>query len=182
MSETISDQYKIELNPAEIELKSVIKNLARLYVYELTRFTGEDIPENGLIEAHDDCFNFDRYWSKAGHYPFIIKVNNQLAGFVLINKEGSDSKVDWHVVEFYIVAKYQGKGIGRHIAHKLLTSFSGVWEVAQMPDNLPAIYFWRSIIQQVTKGKYVEQRKKIHHPTPHEMIIQTFKIENQRTP
>ena len=174
MSHDILEPCKIKLIPAEIELKPVIKNLARFYVYELSRYSGEDIPEDGLFEAFDSCFNFDSYWSSSEHHPFIIRVNDKLAGFVLINKKGSQLDVDWHLAEFYIVASFQNKGIGRQIAVQLLNLFPGRWEVAQMPKNLPAINFWRSVIQQFTNGDYIEQRQQIHSPEPHEMIIQTF--------
>ena len=174
MSEQIIEQCNIQLIPAEIELKPVIQNLARFYVYEFSRHSGEDIPESGLFEAVDACFNFDSYWSVAGHYPFIIRVDEKLAGFVLINKQGSSLGIDWHLAEFYIIAKFQGKGIGRQIAHQVLSKFPGVWQVAQTPHNVPAIHFWRSVIQQFTNGEYTEERKQIQTLDPHEMIVQTF--------
>lgn len=167
-------RYKAKLIPAGIELKPVIKNLARFYVYELSRYSGEDVSEDGLFEAYETCFNFDSYWTEAGHYPFIIRVDNQLAGFVLLNNIGSNPNVDWHLVEFYILASFQGRGIGRQVALQLLNAYQGVWEIAQMPENLPAIGFWRSVIQQFTQGKYTEHRELIINPEPHEMILQRF--------
>lgn len=171
-----------KLIPAEIELKPVIKHLASFYVYELSRYTGEDVSENGLFEPYASCFNFDSYWREADHYPFIIRVDNKLAGFVLMNKKGGSPDVDWHLVEFYILASYQGRGIGRQIALQLLNTFPGLWEIAQIPENLPAIHFWRSVIQQFTHGKYVEHREQIKRPEPHEMIVQRFRssgVQNQ---
>jgi hypothetical protein len=44
-----------------------------------------------------------------------------------------------------------------------------------MPKNLPAINFWRSVIQQFAKGDYTEQRKQIQTPSPHEMIVHKFR-------
>jgi [ribosomal protein S5]-alanine N-acetyltransferase len=162
--------HTIELVPATIEFKPIIKNLARFYVYELTRYSEEDIPEDGLYEAYDASFNFDKYWEEAGYFPFIIRVDKKLAGFIFVNNEGSSSEVDWYLAEFYVLSKFQNKGIGRQVALQLLSQFTGTWEVTEMPKNLPAIRFWRSIIQQFTKGKYTE----IKSPNPHEMICQRF--------
>ncbi|HBI21047.1 MAG TPA: GNAT family N-acetyltransferase [Legionella sp.] len=175
MLESAVDPCKVKLIPASIQSKSVIKNLARFYVYELSRYNGEDIPENGLFKAHDACFNYDSYWREAGHYPFIIRVDDHLAGFVLVNQKGSRSEVDWHLAEFFILAGFQNKGVGRHVVGLLLNRFSGLWEVAQMPNNLPAIHFWRSVIQQFTSGQYTETQQQVHNPHPHEMIIQRFR-------
>lgn len=167
----------VKLMPASRQSKSIIKNLARFYIYELSRYSGEDIPNDGLFKASEACFHFDDYWRDAGHYPFLIQVDNQLAGFVLVNKKGSSKQVDWHLVEFYIIARFQNKGIGRQITRQLFNQFPGLWEVAQMPNNLPAIRFWRSTIQKLTNGQYTEVQKKIQNPHPHEMIIQQFTIK-----
>ena len=174
MLDNAAKPYNVRLIPARIQSKSVIKNMARFYVYELSRYSGEDIPENGLFKAHEDCFNYDRYWREAGHHPFIIRVDDHLAGFALVNKQGTRSEVDWHLAEFFILASFQKKGIGRQVAGLLLNQFSGVWEVAQMPNNLPAIHFWRSVIQPLTNGQYTEVQQQVKHPHPHEMVIQHF--------
>jgi predicted acetyltransferase len=166
---------KVELLPARIELKPVIKNLARFYVYEFSKYNEEDFPEDGLYEPYESCFHFDHYWSEEGYHPFVIRVDDKLAGFVLLNKNGSSSNADWYLAEFYIAAKFQKKGIGRRIALQLLNKFHGTWEITQMPNNLPAIIFWRSVIQQFTKGQYKEERQQIQTPDPHEMIVHTFR-------
>lgn len=127
-----------------------------------------------MLEAYEACFNFDSYWNEEGYYPFIIRVEDKLAGFILVNKKGSTSDVDWYLAEFYIVAKFQNKGIGRQVALQVINKFPGLWEIMQIPKNLPAINFWRKVIQQFTRGKYTEQRKQIQTPKPHEMIIQKF--------
>jgi predicted acetyltransferase len=175
MSEKIADRNQIQLIPAGAEFKSVIKNLARFYVYELSRFHEEDIPDDGLYEPYETSFNFDHYWQEPEHYPFIVRIENKLAGFVLINKKGSSDDIDWYLAEFYIIAKFQHKGFGRLLAFQLFKMFSGNWEISQMPTNLPAIKFWRSVLDHFTKGNYTEQRIQIEKPNPHEMITHKFR-------
>ncbi|MCR9191500.1 MAG: GNAT family N-acetyltransferase [Gammaproteobacteria bacterium] len=173
--------YKIECVLAPIDLKPTIKNLARFYVYEFSRYTGEDFPKDGLFEAFETSFNFDKYWDNKNYYPFIFHVDNQLAGFALINKKGSSVDIDWYLAEFYIVAKFQNKGIGRHIAMHLFAQFSGVWEVMQIPNNIPALSFWRKIIQQLTGGQYTETLTQIQTPHPHQMIVHKFQNKEHTT-
>ncbi len=169
---------KIELIPASIKEKPVIKNLARFYVYELSRYDANQsrskIPEDGLYEAYDKYFSFDSYWDKLGYHPFIIRVQDELAGFVLVNKNVSESDVDWHIAEFFIIAKFQGQGIGRQIAIKIFNQFSGTWEVMQMLLNKPAITFWKTVISDYTRGQYLEFRKTISEPEVHDMIVLKF--------
>ena len=179
--------YKIECIPATIKLKPAIQNLARFYVYEFTRYTEEGFPENGLLEAFESSFHFDNYWQDRDHYPFIFRVDNQLAGFALVNKKGCTNGVEWYLAEFYIVAKFQNKGIGRYIAMHLLTQFSGIWELRQISNNLPALTFWRKVLQDFTHGQYTETLQEFQTPHPHKMVIHKFQshgnfIDNALSP
>ncbi len=170
--------FNVELIAAPLEAKTAIKNLARFYVYELSRYKTEDpssgFPENGLYEAFEKCFEFDKYWSEPGYFPFIIRVNHELAGFVLVNKTHGSKGIDWFLSEFFIVAKFQGKGIGRKIAIQVFEGFKGHWELMQLPQNKPATQFWQSVLDEYTNGNYVEVKELLQNPSPHEMIIHRF--------
>ena len=48
--------------------------------------------------------------------------------------------------EFFILAKFQRHRLGGKIACKIFDQFPGVWEVAAMPGNDPALKFWSSVI------------------------------------
>lgn len=65
----------------------VIQNMARFYVYDMSRtcgFISEDwvCPKNGLYES----FDFKGYFEENDRYAFLIKIDDELVGFVLINK------------------------------------------------------------------------------------------------
>lgn len=170
----------VELIPAPIESKDVIKNMARFYVYELSKYNNHadsEFPEDGLHEAYDLYFHFDDYWNKTGYYPFIIRVAGKLAGFAFVNKRGSTPDVDWYLAEFFIAAKYQRKGIGRHIAIQIFDKFQGQWEVMQIPANKAAIHFWQNVINQYTNGHYTKTKKIIFEPENHEMIVLGFQAK-----
>lgn len=153
----------------------VIQNMARFYAYDLSKSCGFyslydwSFPENGLYEARD----LSDYW-KPGHYPFVILVENELAGFALIDKTGTTLDVDWNIGEFFIVGKFQGKGVGRHVAIQIFNQFAGTWEVMQMPDNTPAIKFWKKVVADYTKNEFMESRKTILEPEPHDNIVLKF--------
>ncbi|MBX9587124.1 MAG: GNAT family N-acetyltransferase [Gammaproteobacteria bacterium] len=166
---------KIDILEAPVDKVPVIQNMARFYAYDLSKSCGFyslfdwSFPEDGLYEALD----LSNYW-KPDHYPFLIRVDGELAGFVLIDKIGTTSDVDWNMGQFFIVGKYQGKGVGRQVAVQIFEKFSGTWEVMQMPDNIPAIAFWKKVIAGYTNNKYSEERKIIQEPQPHENIVLKF--------
>lgn len=166
---------KIELIPATDEQKSIVQNMARFYVYDMSKYCGHnpnwEFPENGLYEA----FDLAHFW-EPGKFPFIIRINDELGGFALINNMGSTPDVNWDLGEFFVVGKFQRKGIGRQVAIKIFNQFPGIWEVRQMPDNIPAITFWKSVINDYTKGQFSEGLKTFSSPdrAPYKNIVLKF--------
>ena len=170
----------IEIDEAPLEMMPVIQNMARFYAYDLSKSCGFydlfdwSFPENGLYEAID----LSGYW-KPDHFAFFIRVEGELAGFALIDKIGTTPDVDWNMGQFFIVGKYQGKGIGHQVASEIFSQFPGIWEVTQMPDNIPAIAFWKKVIADFTDNKYLEERKIFQEPKPHENIVLKFNVRDK---
>lgn len=173
---------KIELIKATISDYSVIQNMARFYAYDMSRDCGQQLkgwefPKNGLYECND----FKKYLEGNANHAYLIKVDDELAGFVFINKLEVMPIVDWNMGEFFIVAKFQRSGIGRTIAKQIFDQFPGEWSVGAIPQNTRALNFWRKIIAEYTHGKFheiektSEQLKTAEHPDPYPMIILRFK-------
>lgn len=167
-------ELKVSLYKATKDDKRTIQNLGRFYVYEMYRYCGDlptwKVPANGLFA----CINLSSYCEKPDRHAFLVKVDDELAGFVLINKIGSTSDVDWNVGEFFIVSKFQGKGIGEYVAEQIFNQFPGIWETSQIPENTPAIAFWNKVVSRYTKGQFSRSLKTIPKPKPHPMIVLRF--------
>jgi predicted acetyltransferase len=173
---------KITLSKATKDDKNTIQNLGRFYVYEMSRYCGFlpswEVPQNGLFE----CIDLSSYCEKLDRYAFLVKVDDELAGFVLINKVGSTPDVDWNIGEFFIVSKFQGKGVGRYVAENIFNQFPGVWETSQIPENTAAIAFWDNVVSQYSHGRFEKTLKSVLEPKPHPMIILKFTSFREFTP
>jgi len=172
-----SSPIVVSATPADQE---TIQNMARFYVYEMSRscgqMTGWEMPANGLYE----CSDLSRYFIDKDRFPFLIRVQEELAGFVLVNKVGTSPDIDWNIGEFFVLAKFQGSGIGKEIAFQIFDRFEGIWEVAQMPKNLPAVKFWKKVVSEYASGFFKETSQVIHEPTLHPMIV--LKFESKKGP
>ena len=63
------------------EEKEILRNLMEKYRYEFSQY--DDLDTNNLgLYGYD---YFDNYWTENNRFPFFIKVNNKLAGFIMIN-------------------------------------------------------------------------------------------------
>ncbi|ARB93957.1 GNAT family N-acetyltransferase [Legionella longbeachae] len=155
---------KPQLIPASLNDYPTIRNMARFYIYDLSRSCGHDsadwaLPSDGLYEA----FDCKKYFEEASRKAFLIKILDELAGFVLLNKVSTFSDIDWNVGEFFILARFQRQGIGQLVAHELWNTHPGRWEVSVLPENKGGLSFWRKTISVFTNGKYSEAVKEIDY-------------------
>ncbi|MBS0289828.1 MAG: GNAT family N-acetyltransferase [Proteobacteria bacterium] len=173
---------RTELIKATLADYEVVQNMARFYAYDMSRDCGQQLegwefPKNGLYECND----FKKYLEGNSNHAFLIKIDDELAGFLFVNKLEVMPEVDWNIGEFFIVAKFQRSGIGRTIAKRIFDQFPGEWSVGAIPQNTRALNFWRKIIVEYTHGKFhevektSEQLKTAEHPDPYPMILLRFR-------
>ena len=168
-------KLNIEIKPATFTEYPTIQNMARFYVYDRTAFMGWECPEDGLFE----CIDFKHYFENLNEKAFLIRVDGEIAGFVLLDKMQLLETVDWHMGEFFILAKFQGKNVASIVAKLLFNDHPGKWSVAVMPENLKAVKFWQKAILGLCETynevfKTAEELRTLENPDPHSMIIFTF--------
>ena len=145
----------IALQRVEFHQKSTLRNLIELYKYDFSEFDPEDVNESGLYEYK----YLDHYWTEDGRYPFFIRVDGALAGFVLVRKlDDIDELPVYCMAEFFVMKKYRHQGVGEKAATEIFNQFQGAWRVAQIEANAPAQHFWRKIIGRYTNNDYREIR------------------------
>ena len=142
----------ITIIPAVIADYPTIQNMARFYVYDRTVYMGWECPEDGMFE----CIDFKHYFEDSDKKAFLVKIENELAGFVLLDQEGLIETVDWNIGEFFILAKFQGKDIALKVIESIFKMHPGKWCVAVMPENIKALKFWRKAIILASGNKFTE--------------------------
>lgn len=173
----------IRLSPATIADYPTVQNMARFYIYDRTAYMGWECPENGLFE----CIDFKHYFENSDNKAFLIKILDEIAGFVLLDKMHVFEPVEWNMGEFFVLAKFQGRGVASTVARKIFQEYPGKWEVAVMPENLKAVKFWRKIISEVSRGDYREAFKTGEelttpaNPDPYAMNVFTFNTHHKTT-
>lgn len=171
---------QIKLIPAEIKDYPIVQNLARFYVYDRSGYMGWSCSEDGMF----DCIDFKHYFEKTDEKAFLIKVNDELAGFVLLDKERLLESVDWNMGEFFVVAKFQGQGVANAVIHQIFKDHPGKWSIAVMPENIKAAKFWKKVILQASGGSYTEvfkteeELRTEENPDPYSMNIFHFKTNS----
>jgi predicted acetyltransferase len=160
------------LCPATLAGYPIIQNLAQFYIYDVSRECGFSISENGLYEPND----YKSYVLEPLKKAFFIKVMNEIAGFVLLSQKTLESGNASHKIDqFFILAKFQHKGIGREVVFQILEKYSGQFEAYVLPQNKKALLFWHKVIGKYTNEKYISETKTIsydeHEP---QRVVFTF--------
>jgi predicted acetyltransferase len=143
---------KITIEAVKIDEKEVLRNLLEKDSYEFSQYTDSDVNEFGLYGYK----YLDHYWTDENCYPFFIKVDSKLAGFVMINDRHiiKKTKAIYEISEFFIMYKYRRKGIGKFTVKYILDKFKGTWQLIYHPKNKISEEFWINTINEYTKGKY----------------------------
>ncbi|WPY00714.1 GNAT family N-acetyltransferase [Candidatus Trichorickettsia mobilis] len=187
---------KVSIIKATIDDHLRIQNMARFYVYDLSRDCGSissdwAIPEDGLYES----FDFKNYFEDRSRKAYLVKVYDEIAGFVLLNKATESPSNNWNMGEFFIIAKFQGQGIAYQIAKEIWSMHPGKWEVSVIPNNKSALKFWEKAISEFTSKIFNKKIKDVtydeHCPRRvifefdtqskiHSNIVQNFTIRSSQ--
>jgi hypothetical protein len=100
-----ANSMNIEVAPATIAERPILRHLMELYQYDFSEFDGADLTPIGLY----DYPYLDHYWVEPERSPFLIRVDGNLAGFVLVARYNylTRLKDNWVMAEFFIMRKYR---------------------------------------------------------------------------
>ncbi|MCI0336653.1 MAG: GNAT family N-acetyltransferase [Acidobacteria bacterium] len=134
----------IEVIAAVPEQEPILANLLELYSHDFSEFYDIELGADGRFGYK----YLPLYWEEPDRHPFLVKIDGNLAGFVLVKRgsEVSGNEDIWDVSEFFIVRGYRRRGIGMKVAHEVWRRFPGRWEVRVMQSNHSAMEFWERAI------------------------------------
>lgn len=143
------------LLPATEAHKAIIENLMQYYIYDFSEFMELDVDEQGRFSQYPGLSD---YWIETeSKFPYLIKEEDRLVGFVLVKINQADARKYFSIAEFFILKKYRLRGIGKKIAFQLFDLHKGSWEVFQRVSNKPARIFWSKIIRIYTNDRFTER-------------------------
>ncbi len=143
---------KVKVEKIANKDKIVLSNLFQLYMHYITKYLHMEVNEHGLF-TYD---YIDYYWKNENYEPYFIKVDNQIAGFILVDDEFMElkDKKAKDLSEFFVLNWYRRKGVGKKAAFQVFDMHKGKWEVRPVPKSPEAFAFWNSIIDEYTHGQY----------------------------
>jgi predicted acetyltransferase len=131
--------------------------LMQLYIYDFTDLIEWDLNEEGLFETN----LLDSFFVDDSKIPFLIRVADALAGFVLVSDEVvlPENKGGQGIKEFFVVRNHRRHGVGKAVAAQIFSMFRDKWEIRVMRKNINAEKFWEAVIDEYTNGKYEKEMR-----------------------
>lgn len=121
---------------------SCIENMMQFYSYDFSEWYPIALSEMGLFSLRPK----EMYWAQPTVRPFLIYVNNNLAGFAVVDEQVVHKTTEFNLGYFFVARGYRGLGIGRKAAELLFYGFGGAWEVYHLVQNKAAGEFWLKVI------------------------------------
>lgn len=165
---------KVILEKIVADKKEILRNLYSLYLHDLSAFT------DGLQVGEDGSFEFDSFsliWEKEGITPYFIKVDEKLAGFVLILEAPFTTKVDKVINDFFILNPFRGTGAAQAAVSEIFAQNKGSYYISQLVKNQTAVHFWKKVYQQ--EGIAFEEQSEVEDGE--EVVYQTFTVSMPET-
>src|SRR5579863_8835348 len=143
MMDRAGHEPQIDLRPASLDQKPIVANLLQLYVHDFSEFIACPIGPDGRFGYTD----LDLYWTDPQRFPFLIYVDQELAGFLLVQGIPRADTALWDMSEFFILRGYRRRSIGNRAACEAFARFPGSWQVRVMESNAPACAFWNRAVR-----------------------------------
>ncbi len=131
-----------EVNRVGEESRPVIWNLLQLHLHSMGPYHQMDVGPEGQYPYPE----FERYWQGAAHQPYLIRVGDRPAGFVLLHRLAVR---DTELHELCLLPHFQAQGLGRGVMVQLFGWFPGRWSVEYHHQNLSAGHFWHRVLQNL---------------------------------
>ena len=144
----------VEVKKASVAHKPILERLMQLYLYDFSEIEGGDLNGEGLFVYK----YLDSYWTESGRFPFLICVDDKIAGFVLVSSHTylHKRRQARSIAEFFVMCRYRRQGVGRMVAFRIFDKFPGKWEVGETKNNVAAQRFWRRVIDEYTQSNFTE--------------------------
>jgi predicted acetyltransferase len=154
------DAESVRVRVADGTERRLIENLIEFYIYEFMQLE----PPFPTRFDDRDCYpafsDLDRYWRIEGFRPLLIRAEERLAGFALINTHSRrGEKVEFNMAEFFIAREHRGRGVATEAVRLVMAQYAGRWEIAAAEHNMAAKMFWSRTLAETPNVSHLVQHE-----------------------
>jgi predicted acetyltransferase len=128
----------VTLRAADRAQWPVVENLLQFYNYELSAWYPLAFAADGRYPIESKA----GYLGQPGTQAWLILVDDELAGFAIVDDDLVDPHDDLNLGYFFVARRFRGLGVGSAAFGGLLARYPGAWELYYLARNRAAAAFW----------------------------------------
>ncbi|MCF0113423.1 MAG: GNAT family N-acetyltransferase [Bacilli bacterium] len=141
----------IQLEKVLAEQKQTLLNLLEKFNYEFSQYDHIILNDEGLY----GYYHLDSYFTDPNREAFFIRVDDELAGFVMINNSpDSPRPIVYSIAEFFVVYRHRNRGVAQIVVDRLFATRKGIWNIRFHPKNLVSVHLWTKIAKKYAGTRY----------------------------
>ncbi|MGA3247717.1 MAG: GNAT family N-acetyltransferase [Paraburkholderia sp.] len=140
----------IELKLAGTSDHQCIVNLMQFYNYDFSEWIPLPFAEDGFFAIRPKL----DYLASPTTSPFLILVDGEVAGFVIVDDEVHCEGAKHNIGYFFVSRRFHGLGVGKQVVSDLLGRFPGAWQIWHVKENRGAAAFWAKVVPLLCGDDY----------------------------
>lgn len=138
---------EVTLNEVQEHEKYILKNLWNLYAHDMSEYRKTiEISEDGTFPFTDDV---NKHFNKSCLHSLMIKVNEKIAGFILIAEPPYfKDKCDYCIEELFILRKYRNNGLATMVINRIFELYKGKYWYIILERNKASLSLFKKIHEE----------------------------------
>lgn len=140
--------HSLSIQPAKSEEKALLFRLLQLYFFDSTRWSGEDLQEDGLYECGEAGLTiyFD---SDSGNRAYLLRVDGKPAGFALVETVPFEGREISEFADLFVLPKYRRLGLASAATTRIVINSAEPWLLAIFRSDGEAMRYWKSSFKRL---------------------------------
>ena len=147
----------ITLHPAQRDDLDTVNNLMQFYLHDLSEWLPLKLAHHGFFPNQLE----ESYWRHPATQPFLIHVDDELAGFIIVDNQTHLPNAEHNISYFFLARRWRGQGVAQFVVSTLLRRILGQWQIFHIDANLPAKRFWAGLIPRLSGGEFTRQQGEV---------------------
>ncbi|MDY0976296.1 GNAT family N-acetyltransferase [Massilia sp. CFBP9012] len=128
---------------AVVAERPLLFRLLQLYFFEATRWSGEDILDDGLYDCDED--GLQGYFDEQGvDAAYILRVDGKPAGFALVEWIPYEGGQIREFADLFVLPKYRRLGLAEATTRRVVLETEGPWLIAVFRKDEAALSHWQN--------------------------------------
>ena len=139
---------ELSIEPATLQDKTALFRLLQLYFFDATRWSDEDLQQDGLYECEENGL-LSYFKEDSEDRAYMLRVNGKLAGFALVEKIPFQGGMISEFADLFVVPKYRRLGLASAATTRIVIESESPWLFSIFRKDRDAMRYWQASFKRL---------------------------------